>query len=703
MMKQRLIAAAGCAIIAALLITGVVRAGYYFDATYYQPAVLICLLAALLVALPDVLQSKEQAAVQTKPALHAAWGWLMLCPLVIAGLYLTQPLWLPVSVPAALAQGSRWGSYGAFLILVFFVLRNGGSLGAGGLSLALRLTGTILVWSGMTAWLGWLEDPRYLLITGDGQLSAFGIRAAGPVQYPNMYGALLGAYLAWHWQAMICAVKRSGLIWSVVQAVPAGAMLLLTESRGAWLAAAAAWVVGLAAAGRGRRAAWLLYPWAAFAGSALLGSSLLAVRSMTMSSAATAAGSVAAVTGAALLVLCLRAALAGSEGHLRPRVATAGGALLLAALAGLLPGAAADRLESGSYATAGARLQFYGDAWRMIREAPWLGSGGGAWRQHIGRLQSAPYVGNEVHSGYVHQLLELGWIGLALLLVLAAVLLHTLWRHNRLGVLPPVVLLLHAAVDFDMAYGLYWLLLFGFGAYALSRPADRSPPSERGRRADTPATSRAGSAGLRHRRPVRALCAALAAAVLASSALAGLQADAALTARQSALAASGDARLHALRAGLQAHPYDTRMRLALAAHAPLPERAALLAAGLRYDPQSVPLVWALGEAYAERGDVQQAAVYLRRALRRDRYDKAKQSAAVQWLAALAASHREAGRREQALAAASAGAEVYARYEMLARIVELRGEAAAGRRFVMLAEAERAAGYCRELLLSYGYA
>ena len=711
--------------IAYVLFDSLSEAGYFFDEAYYRPAVLLCFFGAGVagVYILSAVGGVRDAQGFGSPLLLSLW------PLLIAGLYLLQPLWKQVSVLAALEQGLRWGSYAGFLILGFAVLKLGRSrVPARALSGVLGATGLLLMIGGIGGWLGWFADPRLVMVSGDARLSAIGARVAGVLQYPNMYGAVLAAFLAWYWQGLLSTGERGWfalLFW--VQAVPAGALLLLTESRAAWLIAACVWTAGYILVGRDRRAQWLLYPLSAFSGSVVLYGWLLSQRLSGQPLTSLGLPLFIAIGGAIGVGYCLQQSLQRTRRELRVTLAWLCSGLLVLASIAWLPSVTSGRLEPGSYATATARWQFHSDAWQLVQQAPWLGNGGDAWRDQIGRLQSAPYVGNEVHSGYLNLLLELGWSGLLLLLILAAHLLMLIYQSNRLGVLPPLVLLLHAALDFDMAYGLYWLLLFSFALVAIGRPMSKhnhakiaavtsversQQESGRWRLAKAVDASQVGGKweSVRWRsvgtmwegRILRLLSAALAVSVLVAAGLAGLRADTALSARHAALSASEDARLSLLRAAVTAHPYDIRMRLELAARAPLPERAPLLAAGLRHAPQSVPLLWALGAAHAERGDVQQAAAYLRRALQGDRYDKAKQSAAVQWLAGLAAMHREAGRMDEALAAAAAGAEVYARYDLLARRVELGGAAGEGRRFVMLPQATAAAQYCRELLRSHGF-
>jgi|GEM_PF-784856 len=755
------------------LMVGALRAGYFFDESYGRVAIGLCLSAVLAI----VWQAKAVLQMGKRGAglyAGAAAKWLqtegiVLWPLLIALSYLSQPLWLaelPLSV--ALEQGARWGGYAGFLLLALRLAGSGHGWAATALALPLHLACGLLLWSGAAGWLGWLDDPRLVLTSVDPRLSGIGARAAGLLQYPNLYGAVLAAYLSWQWRAMLRPDRPLLWLGSVVLAIPTGAMLLLTESRGAWLVALALWGIGLCLVRRSARAAWLLYPAAALTGSAAFYSALLTQRLGQQAGGLALAATLVVLCGGVALVCALRGAWGALEGMSptrRAQAATAVSLLLAGAAIWLLPDAASTRLEPGSYSTAGARWQLYRDAWRQIAEAPWLGHGADAWRRHVGQLQRMPYVSMEVHSGYLNQLLELGAVGLTLLAGLFAQLLHRVWEAQRLATLPLLALLLHAAIDFDMSFGLYWLLLFGFAAQGIAgrdgavrdtvvhgsavQVEGRAVPGEgrggpiegiaakgessvvhdkgsavqvEGRAAQSggSASSGQGSASSVEDRAVRGrgawrrsqarvprwpwprvLSALLTLALLAAAAASGLRAEAALTARQQALAATGEARLAALREGLAAHPQDTRIRLELAALAPLQERATLLAAGLRHDPQSWPLLWALGAAHAERGETQQAAAYLRRALRLDRYDKAKQSAAVQWLAWLAAEHREAGRLGEARAAAAAGAEVYARYRLLARLVELRGAAEEGRRFVLLPEATEAADYCRKLLRGEG--
>jgi tetratricopeptide (TPR) repeat protein len=106
----------------------------------------------------------------------------------------------------------------------------------------------------------------------------------------------------------------------------------------------------------------------------------------------------------------------------------------------------------------------------------------------------------------------------------------------------------------------------------------------------------------------------------------------------------------------------------------------------------VPLHWALGSVYAERGDTAQAAAHMRLALRCDRYNRANQTGAVVAFTQLAQELRAAGRREDAVMAAQQALDIYREYAALER-----GLAVNDRKFAVTVEAEWAAEESRQLL------
>ncbi|KTD84385.1 O-antigen ligase family protein [Paenibacillus etheri] len=245
---------------------------------------------------------------------------------------------------------------------------------------------------------------------------------------------------------------------------PYAAALLLSESRGAWLTAACAC------------AAVLLWKRQLIAPLLAAGAAPVVAAALLYRQLARAGLAVEPLPGLLLLAgLWAGALLAGLWLCRRQRSAagSARAAMLALAAAGWTAAGTAVLLHvreriTGPSSTVSARGLFYRDAWRLAGEAPWLGRGGETWRSSYLAAQSRPYVGSQVHSGYLDILLNLGFVGLAAILLM---LLAAGWllakRSPRL--LPPfLVIVLHSAVDFDWSYGLIWLLLFWLPALALS-------------------------------------------------------------------------------------------------------------------------------------------------------------------------------------------------------------------------------------------
>ncbi|MFP4974261.1 O-antigen ligase family protein, partial [Paenibacillus sp. CN-4] len=402
---------------------------------------------------------------------------------MIAALYLAGLFRGPVSVEGTLNELLRWAFYTSFAVMA-------GTAALGGVRARLILragwhaAGQCLAWSGLLAYTGVLDLPHSLLYSTDPAVSVSGVRVGGLLQYPNTYGAVMAAFLL---ERLFSAARRMRRYWdgedghvheagrlrnsaharhaarlqysarmrlaagALLPLFPYAAALRLSESRGAWLAAAVAAAAALAlqrrltaplllAAAPHAAAAFCCWPAAAgpaslppLAGAALgWAGSFAAGLWMLRRAQANAAGRAAACAAAAV---CWTAA---------------GGAVLALLRA---------RLAAPS-STADARAAIYRDALRLAREQPWLGQGGETWRSLYLAVQSQPYVGSRTHSGYLDILLDVGVAGLAaLILLIIAPGLYRLRRHPHLFA-AYAALAAHAAVDFDWSYSLVWMLLF---------------------------------------------------------------------------------------------------------------------------------------------------------------------------------------------------------------------------------------------------
>lgn len=136
------------------------------------------------------------------------------------------------------------------------------------------------------------------------------------------------------------------------------------------------------------------------------------------------------------------------------------GAVALAALAVFI--GAPERLDS-ALQTGMERLTQTMDGTRALASAPLIGIGPQQWRVVHPLVQSAQYTANVIHNGYLGFSLSYGLIGTAL----AALCMLMLWKgttktaEDRIPGAHPVaaLLLLHALVDFDLAFGSIIMLL----------------------------------------------------------------------------------------------------------------------------------------------------------------------------------------------------------------------------------------------------
>ena len=103
------------------------------------------------------------------------------------------------------------------------------------------------------------------------------------------------------------------------------------------------------------------------------------------------------------------------------------------------------------------------DGTRALASAPLIGIGPQQWRVMHPLVQSAQYTANVIHNGYLGFTLSYGLIGTAL----AALCMLMLWKGTTKAVEDRVpgahaaaaLLLLHALVDFDLAFGSIIMLL----------------------------------------------------------------------------------------------------------------------------------------------------------------------------------------------------------------------------------------------------
>ncbi|WP_052429706.1 O-antigen ligase family protein [Paenibacillus borealis] len=583
---------------------------------------------------------------------------------VIFILYGIHALRQPISSQGTLNELLRWGLYDSFAL--FALLAAGARRGGAILAAVWHLLGLVISLSALLAVCGGLPIPYAVSYSQSPEVSATGARLAGLLQYPNTFGAVMAVFLL---ERLFAAAYEPELkegkgaepagsgpagLWltaaRLLPLFPYAAALLLSESRGAWLAAAAA------------GAAALLWKRQLSAPLLLAGAAPVAAAALLYRQLARTGLAVEPLPGLLLLAgFWAGALLAGLWLHRRSsRAAGWHRAAMLALAAGAWTAAASAVLLqvrariTGPSPTAAARGLFYRDAWKLAAEAPWLGRGGETWRHAYLAAQSRPYVGSQVHSGYLDILLNLGTAGLAAVLLL---LLSAGWLVFKASprLLPPLlVILLHSAVDFDWSYGLIWLLLLLLPAWALAETIDQ-PVAE-----DTAILTR-----LRRSWPYAGI-AVLCALTLMLSIL-SFQMTRGADLYKEAARVSGDpaAQTALLQQSLEWNPREPQTAVALSRLLAQEQGTDLLQRSLKYSPGSAALHWELAGRYLQGSDPGEALYWVRRSLQADIFNAAKRMAAIEGMLKMAERGLAEGDRQRSADSAAAGLELLRQYSLLA--------------------------------------
>lgn len=644
---RSIIGVAGIALAALLLFIGIGRAGLFYDESFLSVAVLLLTVVIVLLT----VQWKDRT-------LFSLSEWApLLFPWLAAGIYGIH-IWLdPASVHGSWMQWIRWSAYGAWSIVLITSIRMMRETGVALWRTVMTGAGWFLSCSSMFMLYGWLRYPGGVMVSADVELSALGFRLAGWLQYPNVLGALAGAFALYAADRLRKATSRAAWGMAGASLLLHGCVLVLTESRGAWLAVALVAAARLVTCGRGgvRAYGWTLWfgAWAVLA------------------AAATAQGW---LQGAGWISVPLLASWAASLWlpQVLRRHRTAWLAMLVAVVLGaawmLLPDQASSRISGGHYETVSARSLFYQDALQLWEEHPLLGSGGDAWRQQFASIQSEPYVGKEVHSSLADLLLDIGVVGTLPVVLLALYALLRTWRHDPGAGMAAAVLLGHSVVDFDYAYGivvmitLAWLV-FGWLPMLMSSSAGRRVSKVR-------------------------YVAVLLIMVLLIPWGVGLRYIVAY-----ALSDAGEPA-----AALRIAPWDTALRIAAARQQSPQEALALLWEGERFERSGKVLHRELALAAEHAGLPREAAAYWEAATADDRFDKKLRTEAVVKLVGMAQYAADQGQAALAQELAQAATEHFDRYQAEVLRIAAMPHVANGKQFALTVEAERAAAAARLLLV-----
>lgn len=652
--------------ISKLRIGGVVSTGLlviFHNGMFYKDSMFTLLLISVwlvITAVAIAINLRGETSVTLlswKLSIFCTYIWIWICPFIIVGLYGIHLAIGPLSYQSTYEALFRWTFYGAFGMALYSLSRE--KRGRHWLKVGWVSMASLLTISALSTLYGVVVFPHVILRTGDGEIAAAGARLGGLLQYPNTFGAVMAVFLL---ERLMALASLSGTNHSrkvqlrgygtAALALLIALCLLLSESRGAYVAAGVGWIAGWFLLRGKIRLSYLLQSGIIVSAAAFCARQL--VHAKLAPSPLPGLILLVAVMVVALLLSRLAAKWTDSwwgwtSGNL---VAYFYGVVCLLTIGALITYAGLmDRLFH--LGTLTARTTMYGDAWKLYMNSPWIGYGGDAWRILFRKIQSLPYVGTEVHSGYIDMLLDLGAVGLMIrLLGLISMLVGLIKLRSAL--LPSfIVLILHSAIDFDMSYGLSWILIIWIAGLGLHEPIDVKPIDRK-----------IQSVGLK---PVRVLYGLLVVLFL----LIGLKGFThAESLRLYSLArlpgknATPMESVSLLKRSLALNPSRTPARMALAGMSNSSTAELLLIKGMDYDPESSGLWLALGTTLAVQEDMR-AIPTLEYVADMDRFDWEKQSAILRNLTLLAMRLESENHLDEARVAVSAGEAIYLSYVELA--------------------------------------
>ena len=141
----------------------------------------------------------------------------------------------------------------------------------------------------------------------------------------------------------------------------------------------------------------------------------------------------------------------------------------------LIPQSILERLSriSLEQSSAGARLEFYRDAFKIIKDYPIFGAGGGGWKSLYQGYQSRLYWTTEVHSYFLQVWVESGTLGFIALIAVCVILAYEMYKlltakeidtsvrnHIWAAFVGAFAIGVHSLIDFNLSLGAVALFLW---------------------------------------------------------------------------------------------------------------------------------------------------------------------------------------------------------------------------------------------------
>lgn len=626
---------------------------------------------------------------------------LWFIPLIVTSIGCIQLLFSPVNVKLHIEFIVQFAFYTALCFVLVNLVRH--SIGLSILYLSWLLLGAIAIVSALGVVYGLWSIPHALWQNAND--SRMVTRLGGVLQYPNTLGALMVAIILE--RLMLLSIngdkyrKKFAFLSQPAQLILClwgFICLFLTGSRGAYLVLLLGWGIGFLLLKGEALLRYALYTFSLGIGALLVAKPLIQVNLLPVTQAGIA--HLLIITLSVLLwcyggevgvgkLICYRSKVKEIQKVEKiQRFEILGkGFILLAGIIATLT-VVLNRYPSLMKVDTGlARWLMYKDALQLWKGSPWFGYGGGAWRSMVYYAQSMAYVGREVHSGYLDLLLNIGMVGLVVVLLGLGFLIYVMWK-DRSYLLPACsVLLLHSIIDFDLRYSIVWLGIFLLiGLYMAQR--HRSTEQSENDFVKTDQLSFGGVpatiiAPLRSSLLFIVLLVSLVLAIplLKSTSLINEAGQLPLEVQATKLQA-----VQSVQFALRLAPYRSELTIALAQKMPLPQAEQLLSEAIQYDRQNGELWLMLGQVQAARQQPK-ATQALIQAARLNPYHAEKQVDVLAQLALLSLSLEHSGKQQAAAEVANEGYRLYLDYHRLVQHSLQQPAFKNDRRFGMLQEAQ----------------
>lgn len=671
---------------------------FYVD----QPTPLFMMSFWMLLAIFLCLRNNLEK-IEFKPAsnVYPVESLLWVIPFVVTCIGCLQLFFSPIHMKAHIEFTVQFAFYTAFCFVMVNLLRD--SIGLRVLYLSWLILGVVAIISALGVVYGLWSIPHALWQnTNDPRMAT---RLGGVLQYPNTFGTLIAAVILEKLMMLSINDHKDRHIYrkkygeklirllflirptQLVLCLWGCVCLFLTGSRGAFSVLLIGWGIGFLLLKGEALLRYVLYTTSLVVGAWLVAMPLIQVNLSPVTQAGVAH----------LLIITLSVLLwfYGGEVGVRRLISCVGSKvqkiqpfetlgkcfLLLVGVIAILTVLLCRYPSLMNKDTGLARFLMYKDALQLWKESPWFGYGGGAWRSMVYHVQSSAYVGKEVHSGYVDLLLNIGVIGLFVVLLGLSLLIHSMWKRRSYLLPACSAVLLHSIIDFDLRYSIVWLALFLLIGLHLAK---RSPMKQENiENIDLCVKKRWNKRLLPSFRGIfTGISAPLSGNLLSIVLLVSLGLAIPLLKSTSLTTQSIQSAQFALRLA----PYRSDLTIALAKKLPLPQAEQLLSQSIHYDRQNGELWLLLGQVQAARQQPQATQALIQSA-RLNPYSAHAQVEALAQIALLSASLEHSGKQQAAAEVAKEGYRLYLDYHWLVQHSLQQPAFKNDRKFGMVQEAQ----------------